>query len=204
MSANPFVVKKMAAALAAAGFMVIGALGGSQYLASAAPASTQAILAVVHPGALMPVQGTADFANIVEAYRDSVVNIRTSAMERTAASPAPEAGRDGDPLQEFFRRFQIPQPNGPRQGMGSGFIVSTDGIILTNAHVVQGASEVTVKLSDRREYKAKVLGSDAQSDIAAIKINAERLTPVKLGDSKLIRVGEWVLASARLTGSRTP
>src|SRR6185503_7734258 len=85
-------------------------------------------------------------------------------------------------------------PQMPRQGMGSGFIVQPDGVILTNAHVVEGADEVRVRLADRHEYKGKVLGSDHQSDIAVVKIEAKGLPVVKLGDPSKVRVGEWVLA----------
>src|ERR1700752_4369256 len=87
----------------------------------------------------------------------------------------------------------MPAPQ-PQRGEGSGFIIRPDGIIMTNAHVVNGASEVTVRLTDRREYTAKVIGVDTKSDIAIIKINAKDLPVVKLGDSHVLKVGEWVLA----------
>jgi len=109
-----------------------------------------------------------------------------------------------DPFYDFFRRFGIPggpgfggeQDGGSRQirGQGSGFIVSNDGIILTNAHVVQDAQEVVVKLTDRREFRAKVLGSDKSTDVAVLKIDAKNLPTVRLGSAKDLRVGEWVLA----------
>src|SRR6202034_3027317 len=101
----------------------------------------------------------------------------------------------GSPFAPFFRGFgfQTPRPE-PMHGEGSGFIIRADGVIMTNAHVVSGASEVTVRLTDRREFTAKVLGTDPKSDIAVIKINAHDLPTVKLGDSRGLKVGEWVLA----------
>jgi serine protease Do len=104
--------------------------------------------------------------------------------------------QEDDPFYEFFRRF-IPNP-GPRefqsQSLGSGFIISQDGYILTNAHVVETAEEITVKLTDKREFKAKVIGSDRRTDIALIKIDASSLPTVRFGDPSRLRVGEWVLA----------
>jgi serine protease Do len=99
-------------------------------------------------------------------------------------------------MYEFFRHFQVPQPQNsvPMQGLGSGFIVSSDGLILTNAHVVKDAAEVTVKLTDRREFKAKVVGADPQTDVAVLKIDARDLPTVRLGSAKDIKVGEWVVA----------
>ncbi|HXS91344.1 MAG TPA: Do family serine endopeptidase, partial [Steroidobacteraceae bacterium] len=107
-----------------------------------------------------------------------------------------------DPVQEFFRRFGMPNPNSPqgrgdyqpRQGEGSGFIVSADGYILTNAHVVADADEVTVRTTDRREYPAKVIGLDRRTDVAVLKIEGKQLPVVKLGDPSKLRPGEWVLA----------
>jgi serine protease Do len=140
------------------------------------------------------VQTLPDFAAIVEANKGAVVNISTSsAAKPTAAPQLPEEFRNS-PFGEFFRRFQIPQPNVPRQGVGSGFIVESNGTILTNAHVVEGADEVRVRLADRREFKGKVVGADKPSDIAVVKIDANGLPTVKLGDPRSVRVGEWVLA----------
>src|SRR4029453_15443692 len=105
---------------------------------------------------------------------------------------------EDNPLYEFFRRFQdqIPQgpPQGSRQGLGSGFIVEPGGVLLPNAPGVQDADEVRVRLSDRREFKGKVLGVDRPSDIAVVKIDAKGLPTVKLGDPSTVRVGEWVMA----------
>ncbi len=137
-----------------------------------------------------------DFAAIVQQYGPAVVNIAVSGTRQTGFQGAP----DGDeiPLPEFFRglpfRFGPPPSEVPVQGQGSGFVVSADGIVLTNAHVVQGASEVTVKLTDRREFRAKVLGADPTTDIAVLRIEARDLPVVKLGDPARARVGDWVVA----------
>ena len=103
---------------------------------------------------------------------------------------------ENDPFSELFKRFQMPMPKGgmPKHGMGSGFIVTADGYILTNAHVVANATDVTVKLADRRELKAKVVGADARTDVALLKIEATGLPIVKFGDPKTLRPGEWVAA----------
>ena len=143
-----------------------------------------------------------DFAAIVEANKGAVVNITATKLV-SARAQSPFGGRGGgddddedNPLNEFFRRFQGPgpMPRMPLQGMGSGFIVHADGVVLTNAHVVEGADEVRVKLSDRREFKGKVAGIDKLTDVAVVKIDAKDLPTVKLGDPSQIRVGEWVLA----------
>ncbi len=134
------------------------------------------------------VQTLPDFAAIVEANKGAVVNITASAA-RNPASASPEIP------EELLRRFGIPQqPNTPRQGMGSGFIIEPNGVILTNAHVVEGADEVRVRLIDRREFKGKVLGADKATDIAVVKIDATKLPAVKLGDPREVKVGEWVVA----------
>ena len=140
-------------------------------------------------------QAMPEFSSIVEANKAAVVNITVSATEKAAAamSPFPDSGGD-DPFSQFFRHFQVPAPEQHKRGLGSGFVVGEDGLILTNAHVVDGASQVVVKLADRREYKAKVLGVDKLTDIAVLKIDAKGLKPVKFGDPSKVRVGEWVLA----------
>ena len=139
-----------------------------------------------------PAQPLPDFASIVKANGGAVVNIRASSAPKRALESAPFRG--GDPFFEFFRRFQIPEPELPRSGMGSGFIVSPDGVVLTNAHVVAGADTVLVKLSDRREFKAKIVGTDEQTDIAVLRIDAHKLPTVRLGNAKSVNVGDWVLA----------
>ncbi len=135
-----------------------------------------------------------DFSALVEREGPAVVAIATT--QTTPASAEIPFGTDpNDPLFEFFRRFRIPGPQGvPTQGIGSGFIVSSDGYILTNAHVVANASEVTVKLADKRELKAKVVGSDRKTDIALLKIPATGLPVVRIGDPSRTKVGEWVAA----------
>ncbi|MEO7390557.1 MAG: DegQ family serine endoprotease [Ramlibacter sp.] len=137
-----------------------------------------------------------DFPLITQRYGPAVVNISVTGTRKTSGFNM-EPGGMLDPF-ELFRRFQGQGRGMPREetvhGMGSGFIVSADGIVLTNAHVVKDASEVTVKLTDRREFRAKVLGSDAKTDIAVLKIEAKNLPVVTLGNTKDLRVGEWVLA----------
>jgi serine protease Do len=136
-----------------------------------------------------------DFTPLVSRYGPAVVNIEV--IEKT-----PEGGAQGDdPLNDFFRRFGIPNPGGDQQrheepvrGAGSGFIVSSDGYILTNEHVVEGASQVTVRLVDQREFAAKVVGSDQRTDIAVLKIAATGLPIVRLGDPSKLQPGQWVLA----------
>jgi len=138
-----------------------------------------------------------DFTHIAAQNGKAVVHIRVVGSTKTAAR-GPQFDPD-DPFFEFFRRFQGPQfPRGGREapvfGAGSGFIVSPDGVILTNAHVVRDADEVTVKLQDRREFRAKVLGSDPKTDVAVLKIDAKNLPVVPFGNSRSLQVGEWVLA----------
>ncbi len=129
-----------------------------------------------------------DFTELVEEQGETVVNIST-----TSAKPGGQGAED-DPL-EFFRR---PPGQGPRdneaRSLGSGFIISADGFILTNAHVVEAGDDITVRLNDKREFTAKVIGSDRRSDVALIKIEASGLPAVKIGDVTRLKVGEWVLA----------
>jgi len=138
-----------------------------------------------------------DFSALVEQNGPAVVNISTTAAPVRTQMQLPQIpGEPGDPIQEFFRRFQIPMPQGDaiRRGVGSGFIVSADGYILTNAHVVDDATEVTVKLTDKREFKAKVIGVDHRTDVALVKIDSKNLPTVRIGDAAKARVGEWVAA----------
>jgi len=139
------------------------------------------------------VQGLPDFTDLVDKQGPAVVNVSTTSTARgaEAQSPVPE----DDPFYDFFRRFGPPQPRDyETRSLGSGFIVSTDGYILTNAHVVDMADDVTVKLNDKREFKAKVIGADKRTDVAVIKIEATGLPAVRIGDPEKLRVGEWVLA----------
>jgi len=138
-----------------------------------------------------------DFSALVEQNGPAVVNISTTtAPVRTQMQLPQIPGDSGDQIQEFFRRFQIPMPQGDaiRKGVGSGFIVSADGYILTNAHVVDDANEVTVKLTDNREFKAKVIGVDRRTDVALVKIDAKNLPMVRIGDASKAKVGQWVAA----------
>ncbi len=140
-----------------------------------------------------------DFATLVEQVGPAVVNV--SVVEQAHRLNKQSSDDADDPVQEFFRRFGMPNgPQGrnldptPRQGEGSGFIVSADGYILTNAHVVADADEVTVRTTDRREYSAKVVGLDKRTDVAVLKIEGKDLPVVRLGDPSKLRPGEWVLA----------
>jgi len=139
-----------------------------------------------------------DFAEIARIQGPAVVNISVSGTVKTGFSGShgfPQMD-PSDPFYDFFRRFQIPAPQNsvPTHGLGSGFIVDSNGIILTNAHVVSDADEVIVKLTDKREYKAKVVGIDKLSDVAVLRIDAKDLPTVKIGDPQNARVGEWVIA----------
>ncbi len=136
--------------------------------------------------------GLPDFTDLVDKQGPSVVNVSTTSTARGGAqSPVPE----DDPFYDFFRKFGPSQPRDQEtRSLGSGFIVSADGYILTNAHVVDMADDVTVKLTDKREFKAKVIGADKRTDVALLKIEATGLPSVKVGDPEKLRVGEWVLA----------
>ncbi len=184
---------------------------GLKRMRSAAMACSMACMAVAAlvPSAPVWAQSRAlpDFTELVEQVGPSVVNIRT--LEKASAQAAQGNGMDED-MQEFFKRFGVPIPNLPRQaprqqkpqqqeeevprGVGSGFILSADGYIMTNAHVVEGADEVLVTLTDKRELKAKIIGFDKRSDVALVKIDATGLPAVKLGDVGRLKVGEWVMA----------
>ncbi|MFL9924154.1 DegQ family serine endoprotease [Herbaspirillum lusitanum] len=145
------------------------------------------------------VAAATDFSGIVQRAGPAVVNISvTGKAQRVADNSNDDDGDSDDPFAQFFKRFgpQLQMPRSPQimHGLGSGFIISPDGLILTNAHVVDGAAEVTVKLTDRREFKAKVLGVDKQSDIAVIRIDAKDLPIVQIGNPSQVKVGEPVLA----------
>ena len=136
-----------------------------------------------------------NFSAIVAQSGPAVVNISVSGVVKTNLSQFSQFDPN-NPFFDFFRHFNVPVPEGntPVHGVGSGFIVNPDGVILTNAHVVANAQEVTVKLTDKREFKAKVIGIDKPTDIAVLKIDAHDLPTVKLGDSANTKVGDWVLA----------
>ena len=175
-------------------WMVAFALGVSFALVPAGPVIAQ-------------VRALPDFTELVEQVGPSVVNIRT--LEKVSARPRQGNGQDEEML-EFFRRFGVPIPNNPRQGprqnrpqpqeeeqprgVGSGFILTADGFIMTNAHVVDGADEVLVTLTDDREFKARIIGADKRTDVAVVKIEATGLPAIKVGDVNRLKVGEWVMA----------
>ena len=141
-----------------------------------------------------------DFTVLVENNAPTVVNVRASTTPKTSSQAQMPGADQQQEIPEIFRRFFGPnmprgqQPGAERQSAGSGFIVSADGYILTNNHVVDGADQVTVRLSDRRELDAKVIGTDEQTDIALLKIDAENLPVVSIGDSTLLKPGQWVVA----------
>ncbi|MDR6214674.1 serine protease Do [Paracidovorax wautersii] len=160
--------------------------------------------AQAHAQAAASVRGLPDFTDLVDQVGPSVVNIRT--LEKVSSQSG--AGSMDEEMLEFFRRFGVPVPNMPKQqapqqrtpreeqprGVGSGFILTADGFVMTNHHVVEGAEEVIVTLTDKREFKAKIVGSDKRTDVAVVKIDATGLPAVKIGDLNRLRVGEWVMA----------
>jgi len=206
-------VKRVVAALAAVGVLGAGAAiavqqnqsanasAGAAQATSAVPSNAAAGAPVPTPA---PMIALPDFSVIAQHNGPGVVNISTTGSTKASYQGQGQRGEPfaDDPFLEFFRRFQGPQGGGrggrggdaPTHGVGSGFIVSADGVILTNAHVVRDADEVTVKLTDRREFRAKVLGSDPKTDVAVLKVDAKNLPVVPLGRSTDVKVGEWVLA----------
>ena len=151
-----------------------------------------------------------DFTELVERVGPAVVNIRTTERARGSSPGAGPGGAEVDPnIEEFFRRFGIPIPGRPdprrgtppggsdepqQRGVGSGFVLSADGFVMTNAHVVDGADDVIVTLTDKREFKARIIGADKRTDVAVVKIEATGLPFVKIGDVNRLKVGEWVMA----------
>ncbi len=145
-----------------------------------------------------------DFTELYEQQGAAVVSIDVTQKAKRQQSPFPDLSED-DPFYEFFRRFGPPrgaprQRDFEQQSTGSGFILSADGYVLTNVHVVDDASEVTVKLSDKREFKAKVVGTDKRTDVALLKIEATGLQKVNIGDPEKLKVGEWVAAIGKPFG----
>ncbi len=158
------------------------------------------LIALVAFGANAQTRELPDFTVLAEKQGPAVVNISTTQVQsaRRGGPQIPNIDED-DPMFDFFRRFIPRQPNpGPREfesrSLGSGFVVSGDGYVLTNSHVVDNADEITVKLTDKREFKARVIGADKRTDIALLKIEATGLPTVRLGDPKNLKVGEWVVA----------
>lgn len=144
-------------------------------------------------------RGLPDFSDLVERHGAAVVNISTTQVIR-GRGMSPFQMDEDDPMFDFFRRFGPRQPGGgsPKEfenkSLGSGFIISSDGYILTNAHVVDSADEITVRLTDKREFKARAIGADKRTDVALLKIDATGLPAVRLGDPARMKVGEWVVA----------
>ena len=152
------------------------------------------------------VRALPDFTDLVDQVGPSVVNIRT--VEKASSRSGGSSGMDEE-MMEFFKRFGVPIPNIPRQqrpqrpqpdeesqprGVGSGFILTSDGFVMTNAHVVEGADQLIVTLTDKREFKGRIVGADKRTDVALVKIDATGLPAVKVGDVSRLRVGEWVMA----------
>ena len=159
------------------------------------PSTASAAAAPVLSNASPPIQGLPDFSPLVERYGPAVVNITVKQEMKTAGRPQMPGFDEDNPFMPFFFRGMPPQmPRHPTTGEGSGFIVGSDGLILTNAHVVDDASEVTVKLTDKREFTAKVLGTDPQTDVAVLRIKADKLPTVRLGSPDNLKVGQWVVA----------
>ena len=214
----PAMQRKTLQALSVAALIAAAAAGGAAWnlpLAHAqAAAPTPAAAAPVTPAtpAAVPlVSGLPDFTALVDHVGPSVVNIRTTEKVATRGNGGGSALSMDEDMLEFFRRFGLPVPNIPKQpqrpgpggdgegesqpsGVGSGFILTGDGYVMTNAHVVEGADEVIVTLTDKREFKAKIVGSDKRTDVAVVKIDAKGLPAVKIGDVSRLKVGEWVMA----------
>lgn len=177
------------------------------FIAAVAMVAAGTVGMVTMQPAMAQARALPDFTDLVDQVGPSVVNIRTMEKISSRASQGGTAGEEE--MLEFFRRFGLPMPNIPKQaprqnrpqpdeeqprGVGSGFILSSDGLIMTNAHVVDGADEVLVTLTDKREFKAKIIGADKRTDVAVVKIEATGLPAVKIGDVSRLRVGEWVMA----------
>ncbi len=179
MDVKALIRKPLAAAVLGGAFVAVPAtalfLYSSEHSAEAAAAAPESAPRVAPPATPLA-SGLPDFRPLVQRYGPAVVNVSVSANVRTFGVP------------------MVPGNRPPMQGEGSGFIVSADGTILTNAHVVDGARKVTVKLTDHREFEAKVVGVDTKSDVAVLKIEATGLPVVTLGDPRKLEVGEWVVA----------
>lgn len=157
------------------------------------------LLTLVGFSVLAQSRGLPDFTELAEKQGPAVVNISTTQLIRGQGQVMPFPFDENDPAFEFFKRFMPRIPGGvPKEfenkSLGSGFVVSADGYILTNAHVVEGADEVVVRLTDKREFKARIVGADKRTDVALIKIEASALPTVKLGDPGQLKAGEWVVA----------
>ena len=190
--------------------VVLGACSGDSRAQQPPPPAASGTVPQVPVTSPALVNALPNFAPLVEKSGPAVVNVDVVQNPKAGGSGGDEEqGDEDDPLGDFFRRFGLPNgPQGrggqggrgfqfqpqPQRGSGSGFIVSPDGYILTNAHVVMDADQVTVKMNDRREYQAKVVGIDQRTDVAVIKIEAKNLPVVRIGDPAKLKTGEWVLA----------
>jgi len=208
---NARTLSRGAVAIAVAAALSAGYVAGTRH-------ADPQIITAAQAAAMMPAEAAAktgipDFSGLVETYGPAVVNISAKhVVKQTARRSMQQLPVDpSDPFYQFFKRFygQFPgfggnggnggedgggQDDTPSASLGSGFIISNDGYILTNAHVVDGANVVTVKLTDKREFRAKVVGADKQSDVAVLKISASNLPTVKIGDPNQSKVGQWVVA----------
>jgi serine protease Do len=201
---------------------VVGVSVGATSFPRFSKAQSAALAPATAPAATSPpngqplVQGLPDFTALVERVGPAVVNIRTTQRVQTAANGLPDMPEGMDEqMQELFRRFfggpmpGMPAPNkkdAPKgnpgsndneertRGVGSGFVVSADGLVMTNAHVVEGADEVYVTLTDKRELKAKIIGVDKRTDVAVVKIESQNLPVLPIGNVSQLKVGEWVMA----------
>ena len=196
-----FVAPRLLGMVLVATLLTACAPQASTAAAAAAPAATgmAAPAAVMAAPATPLVRGLPDFATLVEQVGPAVVNVTVIEKRQRngiGGMGNPFSDDSNDPFSDFFRQFQNQQPrdNTPEEGVGSGFIVSADGYILTNTHVVDNATKVTVRLTDRREFQAKVVGTDDKSDVALLKIEAKNLPTVRIGDPTKLRPGEWVVA----------
>ena len=192
------VFRKAVLSVALVGLIAGAGAGGYEFRLARAAAREQAPQPATPAVATSAAAALPDFSGIVQRYGPAVVNVSTTATVKNDAVVTPFGQLDPqDPMAQFFRHFGVPQqPSGPMvaRGLGSGFIVKADGLILTNAHVVDGATEVKVKLTDKREFPAKVVGIDKTTDVAVLKIQAKDLPTVNVGDPSMTKVGEWVLA----------
>jgi serine protease Do len=188
--------KRSLIAVAVVGAFAVGAVTAERAATiRSAGAAAQPAAATVAPS-LLAAASPPDFADLVAKHGPAVVQISVTHDAAKAARRGPRGGPDPDELPPWFRNLPMPTPpsDTPSRGTGSGFIVSSDGVVLTNAHVVAEADEVVVRLTDRREFKAKVLGSDRTTDVAVLKIDAKDLPTAKIGNPDATRVGEWVVA----------
>jgi len=207
---NAKTLSRSAVAVAVAVALSVGYVAGHRDVP--APQVIAPAQAAMMPAEAAAKTGVPDFSGLVETYGPAVVNISAKHVVKQTALRGDNGGNaqqlpidPSDPFYQFYRHFfgGMPGMQGgdggdggdqPSSSLGSGFIISSDGYILTNAHVVDGANVVTVKLTDKREFKAKVVGADKQSDVAVLKIDASNLPTVKIGDPSQSKVGQWVVA----------